>query len=310
MKKIASLIVVLSLLSNVCLFAYDEERNKGITALKSKQQRVLQEIDQKEPVSPYGDTMVRTLSQIKATIDSKYYNTAAESDYTKAKVMEMLSQLAITSAFAVGTAAQPEQLALVKQQATELLASSDPQMQQLGQKYSDLAQAIEKGDSIQAQAIAGEIKEYVTQNEPSISPGYAPSAKENTFLAGLGSVLSNSLMKVGSLLTTFGVQGLLTLLGGAALASSPLGIAVSILMSDTIGAVANGIMNNGQINWDQTGSSGANVAGVGANSGTMQLEKALGEANAKITPIAWPTQAPNIPAQGSNSESAAPKTIQ
>src|ERR1017187_7804311 len=98
MKKIIS--IILSVLIVAPAFGYDEDRAKGLTMIKSKMENVLQNLQSSKTVDGsrgYGDTTYKTLSKLKAKLDTDYFNKTLATDYTKSKIMTMLAQLAIRS---------------------------------------------------------------------------------------------------------------------------------------------------------------------------------------------------------------------
>src|ERR1035437_4996363 len=291
MKRLISLTLVALMFVFSLLFATDAEQAEGIQATKAKMSSIISQANQRE--STTNERFVKSynnLSSIKTKLDSNYYSkTASTSDYTKSKTMEMLSQLATTAAFAIGTADQAKQAALISDQATALKAAGAPEYQEIATKYADLAEAVKSGNDIQAQSIAASITDYVTANAPVIDSNYTPTPQENSLLAGLGSVLSGSLGRIGSMLTSFGLSKLLTLLGGAALASNPLTLAIGMLMGDTIGALASSVTNNGVVNWEPVANSATDkttsLTSGGANSAEGKLGEALNTNLAQTTPL-------------------------
>jgi hypothetical protein len=312
--KIKSLIVVISLFAFVvALYAGKEERADGVQAAKDKINKILSEAEQAEANNTaMYERNYRTLSSINMKLDGGYYGKTADSDYTKAKTLDMLAKLGFVAASSIGTADLDKQIALLLQQSAALKASGDPQYAQVASDYDALAEALKSGNEIEAENIASRINEYVQTNAPSIDPGYQPTAKENSLLAGLASVLSQSLGAVGSMLTSFGLTKLLTLLGGAALASNPLSIAIGMILSNTIGAVASGISNNGVVDWQPVGdtASGLVTGGVSdnVNSANSKLQESLDKDIAQTTPIHLNTNT-NAVVEGSkeHGETKAPK---
>jgi hypothetical protein len=290
MKKILSLI--LSVLIVAPVFGYDEDRAKGLTMIKSKMENVLQNLQSNKTVDGsrgYGDTTYKTLSKLKAKLDTDYFNKTLATDYTKSKIMTMLAQLAITAAHSIGTAAQGEQATLIQTTGSSLQASKDPQYQAIGSQFITLAGQISQGNDIEAQSTADSIKQYVTSEAPVISSDYKPSPQENALVSGLASVLSSSLSRILGMLSTFGIAALFKALGFGLLASNPIGLAVAILMQETIGAVATSITGNGQINWQPVENSAVSqVVGVtdkGTSAITNGTQNQLNGALQSITPI-------------------------
>jgi hypothetical protein len=202
-------------------------------------------------------------------------------DYTKSKTMEMLGQLAITTAFAIGTAELTKQKSLVDETATGLKGSQDPQYQELGNMYQQLGVYMEEGNEVEAQGYAEQIKNYTSSNAPNIDSGYRPSEEENTLLSGLAGVLARSLGRIGNLLVTVGLNKLFQMLGFGALASNPLGLAISIVLQETVGAVAGSISNNGEIDWKPVENSAigqsVDLADQGAKNVEGKIEKGVTE---------------------------------
>jgi hypothetical protein len=282
MKKIVWLLLAVLVVTTIYA---DAEHGSGIQATKEKMSGIILEADNAKAVNnvQYVNNY-KTLSSIHTKLDSDYYNKTAAGDYTKAKTLDMLGQLAITSAYAIGTAAQAKQAATVAEQAASLKASSDPQYQAVGEQYGQLSQAIATGNDVQAQSIASSIDAYCKENAPTIDSGYKATPQENSLLAGLGSVLSSSLGTIGSMLTSFGLTKLLTLLGGTALASNPLTMAIGVLLSNTIGAVASSVTNKGVVNWSPVEGSAIGQASSGVGSGTNGLQNALNTNLQQTTP--------------------------
>src|SRR5665811_2193121 len=153
MKKIIS--IILSVLIVAPAFGYDEDRAKGLTMIKSKMENVLQNLQSSKTVDGsrgYGDTTYKTLSKLKAKLDTDYFNKTLATDYTKSKIMTMLAQLAITAAHSIGTAAQGEQATLIQTTGSSLQASKDPQYQAIGSQFITLAGQISQGNDIEAQS--------------------------------------------------------------------------------------------------------------------------------------------------------------
>jgi hypothetical protein len=296
MKKIISLtLVALMFIGPISIFANDPEREQGVQSLKGKMSTVLQEIDNEKPTeeTKYGDTTYKTLSQVKANLSTDYFNRTTETDYMKNKILTMLGQLAVTSAFSIGTAQQAKQTALVNSTASNLEASSDTDYQTLGQKYQTLATQIQEGNSIEADATAAEIQNYVQSVAPTIDSNYKPTQQENALLAGLASILSSSLSSVMGILGSLGIQKLLTLLGQAALSASPIGLAVSAILQSTLGVVFTGITGGGQINWqavNQTASNQVtNIASKGSSEVQQKIQTNLDQVNTQTAPVIQPT---------------------
>lgn len=295
MRKIISLITVASMfaLQTLPLLASDDVRAQGMEQVKGKMQSAMQSLDTEKPqtaageAGQYGDTTFKTLSQVRAKLDTTYYNKTLESDYTKNKIMTMLGQLAITSAYSIGTAMQGQQTQLVSTQAKSLQASSDPNYQAMGQQFSTLATEMAQGNDIEAKQTAAEIQSYAAQNAPVIDPGYKPTQQENALLAGLGSVLANCMSSIMGMLGNAGVQALLTALGCAA--GGPIGMVVSVLIQSTIGAVYTGVTNGGTINWapvaNAATSQTTNLAGQGASTIQNGVQTNLNTAVSQITPL-------------------------
>jgi len=288
-KKPIIIFLMIVFFVNSFLFA---GRREGVEATKEKMEDIISQAANAEAVPVNNQKYVnnyKTLSSINVKLTDDYYNKTSISDYTKAKTMDMLGQLAITSAFAIGTADQNKQTALISEQAEALSASKDPEYQAIGNKYTQLAAALKSGNEIEAQSIAASIQEYTNNNAPGIDPGYKPSKEENSLLAGLGSVLSGSLGRIGSMLTSFGLTKLLTMLGGAALAANPLTMAIGIILGDTIGAVASSVTNGGVVNWEPVENSTINQTASGVGGATNNLQGALNKDLAQTTPWALNT---------------------
>ncbi len=290
MKRIIS--IFLSILIIVPIFGYDEDRAKGLGMVKGKMDNVLQNLQTNRPADGsrgYGDTTYKTLSKLNAKLDTDYFNKTLATDYTKSKIMTMLAQLAITAAHSIGTAAQGEQATLIQTTGSSLQATKDPQYQAIGSQFSTLAGQISKGNDIEAQGTADSIKQYVTSEAPVISSDYKPSQQENALVSGLASVLSSSLSRVLGMLSTFGIAALFKALGFGALASNPIGLAIAIVMQETIGAVATSVTGNGQINWQPVESTAmsqvVNVTNKGTNAITNNTQNQLNGALQSITPI-------------------------
>lgn len=290
MKKTISLI--LSILIVAPVFGYDEERAKGLETVKSKMEDALQQIQSKNPAADthgYGDTTYRTLSKVKAKLDTDYFNKTLATDYTKSKIMTMLAQLAITAAHSIGTAAQGEQATLIQTTGSSLQASKDPQYQEIGSQFSTLAGQISQGNDIEAQSTADSIKQYVSSEAPVISSDYKPTPQENALVSGLASVLSSSMSRILGMLSTFGIAALFKALGFGVLASNPIGLAIAIIMQETIGAVATSVTGNGQINWQPVENSAVSqvvsVSDKGTNAIANGTQNQLNGALQSITPI-------------------------
>jgi len=293
MKKIVVLIVAVLFLTTL-ITAYDQERAQGLQDTKSKMRQMLYEVKSKQPANAYGDITYKTLQKVRMKLDSDYYNKTLMTDFTKSKTMEMLAQLAITSAFAVGTAEQDAQIKIVKDTSNSLSGSSDSFYQELAGKYSSLAKAMEEGNEIEAQTIAQDIKKYVSKYKPHIPDGYQASNEENNILAGLGGILANSLGRIGNMLSMFALDKLFTMLGWGALATNPLGLAVGIIMQETIGAIASGIGSREDIVWKNVEDTAVNqitgLAKQGVNSQLDKVQQGLDENLASTTPIIQPNR--------------------
>jgi len=281
MKRIKSINFVLALLLLITpiLPAADAVRESDLRNLKSKMETSLQNIDGKEAVRGTGtggaDTTYKTLSKVEMKIDNAYFDETSQSSFAKNKVMTMLSQLAVAGAYAIGTAEQPATVLQLQEQASSLSKSNDPEFQALGQKYEKLSIAVQNGNNIEAQTIAQDIQSYVQQNAPVIAAGYQPTKKENALVSGFAGVLSRSLGRILPVLTTFALGALFKALGFGLLAANPVGLAISIILSETIGAVASGIGSGGNVDWTPVGNTGVNQATGLADQGAMSLEQNL-----------------------------------
>lgn len=295
MKRVTSLtlVVLMTICQSLPLIASDDVRSQGMQQVKGKMNNAMQQLDTKQPETAnggYGDTTYKTLSKVHATLDTNYYNKTLESDYTKNKIMTMLGQLAITSAYSIGTAMQGQQTKLVTAQATSLQASNDPNYQAMGQQFATLATEMSQGNSIEAKQTAVEIQAYAAQNCPQIDSGYKPTPQENALLAGLASVLSNCMGAILGMLGNAGIQALLTALNIAGAATGPIGTVISTLIQSTIGAVFTGVTSGGKINWTPVANTATgqavNVAGQGSSAIQSSVQTNVNSAVSQITPMA------------------------
>lgn len=276
--KIVALILFLFISAT---YGMDEERSGGFTSTKMKMQTALQQLQSKQPdpaALGFGDTTYKTLSRLKTNLSTQYFDKTLMTDYTKSKVMEMLSQLAITSAFSIGTAGQTEQGNIISNASDSLSGSSDPEYQKIGQLFDSLAESISEGNEVTAKSIAAQIQEYVDEAAPEIAAGYQPTKEENSLLAGLAGVLSNSMGRILGMLSSFGMAMLFKTLGFGALASNPIGLGISIILQETLGAVFTGVTGGGEVNWQPVES-----AVVNQSTGLTEQGASVVEDNIKTT---------------------------
>lgn len=300
MKKCLSTVIVLAMLA-APLMADDTERAEGIEATKAKMLDIISQANSAKANNSRYTENYNNIRRINQKLDGNYYKKTAADDYTKAQVMSMIGSLAETAAYSIGTAGQAQQAALLSQQAAAMAASGDPNYQALAAQLNQLAAAVSSGNDIQAQTLAQGIQAYSNANAPAIDSSYKPTPQENSLLAGLGSVLANSLGTIGSMLSSFALSKLLTLIGGAALAGNPLTAAIGIILSSCVGAVASSITTGGVVNWQPAAStaqcSGISVAGQGSNSFQNTLSGSLQQNLAQTTP--WISTNSSAVVQGS-----------
>jgi hypothetical protein len=131
-------------------------------------------------------------------------------NYVKGQIMQQIGSLAQGLAQSAGTALAFQDATQLRQQATQLNASNDPQLQQMASQLNQEATAIESGNRDQATQIASQI---ASTPQPYVSPGYTPGPQESAFLQTIEAVLSGIAMSSIGILDSALASQLLSSLG-------------------------------------------------------------------------------------------------
>lgn len=131
-------------------------------------------------------------------------------NYVKGQIEEKVSSLAQALAQTAGTALAFQNATQLRQQASELNASGDPDLQKMGTELNQEASAIEQGNQAQATQYANQIS---STPMPYVSPNYTPGPQEDAFVNALKSVIGGIAMASIGLLTGNLANQLLSSLG-------------------------------------------------------------------------------------------------
>ncbi len=191
-------------------------------------------------------------------------------NYVKGQIIQQMGTLAQALAQTAGTALAFDNANQLRQQATQLNASGDPQLQQIGSEMNQEATAVEQGDRSQAGQIANQIS---STPMPYVSPSYTPGQQESVFAQALNTAVSGMAVAALGALSNVAAAKLLTSLG--------LG---SLGMGGVLSTGAMGLAN---------GQSGGSVAN---NTGAAAAYNASGQAtnytNTKINTLTAPSGQP------------------
>lgn len=141
-------------------------------------------------------------------------------NFVKKTIMQDVGTLAQGLAQTAGSALAFQNALTLQQQASQLKATGDPQLQQQAQLLNQEAQQLQTGDTAGAVSTANQVSQV---QQPYVSPSYVPTPQQSAFLSGLGSIfggiLDASIAVIGTVLT----GNLLKSLGlaGGALSSVP-----------------------------------------------------------------------------------------
>ncbi len=170
----------------------------------------------------------------------EYYKEAScdkSSPYKKSKTMETLYQLGEIATASVGTVNSSAQSSSLRQRATTLNQTGDPDFKQVAQYYNQEADDIDSGDYNAARSDAQEINAIPRAD---IS-NYQPTNQEQSFSNQLSSVAGQMLQSVASVAGTYALQTLLGAIGGplGAMAGTALGPALTQVLSSLFGTNGN-----------------------------------------------------------------------
>ncbi len=216
--------------------------------------------------SPAVVASYQAASPAKSSYNVNQFPAGDSRNYVKGQIMQQVGTLAQALAQSAGTALAFQDATQLRQQATQLNASNDPQLQTMASQLNQEADAIDSGNRDQATQIASQI---ASTPQPYVSPGYTPGPQESAFLQAISSVLTGIAMSTVGILDSALANQLL----------SGLGIN-NITAKNITSSSANGLV------------SGQPAASVGTNATVQGISAAAQPAQMQIQSITAPSSKP------------------